>query len=130
MSDITDGLDYEEGSGDREVSLSPVEVGPTGKGAASFGYGRYGMREVHEDLTLGGRDPFELEMDALQSDFRDSYRDTRHIVARMRGPELVRLLMDLDPDYAAERFAPEADDDVADTYDCWALGLGGPEEET
>lgn len=121
-----------EGEGDREVSLRPVSIGITGNNAFSYGYGANGLGAdvgVCEDLTVGGLDPFEVEMDALKRDFRDSYRSTRSEVGKMKAPQLVALLMDLDPEYAAERLAPEEDADAADIYDCWALGFGGTHED-
>lgn len=103
----------------REGSLDPVEIGPMGANAAELGYGNHGR--MGED----GMDAMELEMDSLKRDFRDSYESARGETDRMDSPKLFVLLTRLDPDFSAETFAPEDEDEMRSIYDIWARRMSG-----
>lgn len=116
MSDVSDSIV-------REGSMDPVEIGPMGYNADALGYGNHGR--MGED----GMDAMELEMDALRKDFRDSYETARCETDRMDAPKLFALLTQLDPDFSAETFAPEDEDEMRGIYSLWADRMSGPDEE-
>lgn len=103
-------------------SIRPRELGPQADDAFALGYGNHGR--MGED----GMDPMELEMDALRRDFRSSYVDALPTTDRMDSPSLFVLLTKLDPDFAAETFAPEDEDEMRGIYGLWADGMSGLEE--
>lgn len=70
-------------------------------------------------------DAMELEMDSLKRDFRDSYESARGETDRMDSPKLFVLLTRLDPDFSAETFAPEDEDEMRSIYDIWARRMSG-----
>lgn len=95
------------------------EPGPQASDAAFFGYGDRGR--------LGdGVDPHELDMDAARSDFRDSFLDTLPQTQSMDAKDLFTLLAQLDPDFAAELFAPDDDSEMSDIYVDWGQRNAGP----
>jgi hypothetical protein len=84
---------------------------------------------LHGRMGEDGMDAMELEMDALRRDFRDSYDGARHTTDRMDSPDLFVLLTRLDPEFSAETFAPEDEDDMRGIYSTWADRMSGPQEE-
>ncbi len=76
----------------------PMENGPTGPLATAMRYGQNGR------MGEGGMDAMDLEMDAIRGDFKDSFLAAEPHVRQMKRPELLALLVDLDPDYAVDRF--------------------------
>lgn len=109
MSDITDGLERSAiGSGyESEVDL---------------GLGNHGR------MGENGMDPFEMELDSLRQDFRNSYQNAEPVTSKMDSPTLFVLLTKLDPDFSAETFAPEDEDEMRGIYSHWADRMSGPEE--
>ena len=108
MSDITDGIERSAiGSGYE----SEVDLG--------LGY--------HGRMGEEGMDPFELEMDSLRQDFRNSYQNAAQVTDRMSSPSLFVLLTKLDPEFSAETFAPEDEDEMRGVYSQWADRMSGPE---
>lgn len=75
-----------------------------------------------------GLDPLELEMDALKDEFRCSYEDATPATDEMDSPSLYKLLQQLDPDFSADTFAPEDEDEMRDIYGLWADRMSGHEE--
>lgn len=105
-----------------EGTLDPYEPGPQAPDAPRLGYGNHGR--------MGdGIDPQELDMDALRSDFRDSFVASLPVVQGMGRQGLFALLMDLDPEYSAELFAPDDDSEMLDTYCDWGRHVYAPDAE-
>ncbi len=105
-----------------EEVLDYTEMGPQAASAAPLGYGNHGR--MGED----GLDALELEMDALKTDFRQSYEDARPSTDSMRSTDLFGLLMQLDPEFGAETFAPEDEEEMRGIYGLWADKMSGCEE--
>jgi hypothetical protein len=144
-----DGDERQDGSGDdpplgrqsepdRPLSvwdrMSDLADSLTRESAIGSGY------ESEVDLGLGshgrmgedGMDAFDLEMDALRRDFRSSYDAARPVTDRMDSPKLFVLLTRMDPDFAADTFAPEDEEEMRGIYSLWAdrmSGLEGQEDE-
>lgn len=112
---ISDSLDRLEG-------LPAMGNGPEGPLSAPLGYGNHGR------MGEGGIDAIELEMDALRQEFRASYEAAMPVTDEMDSPGLFKLLMQLDPDFASETFAPEEQDEMRDIYAGWAERVIGREE--
>jgi hypothetical protein len=64
-------------------------------------------------------------MDALRSDFRNSFVQARPIAQKMGRRDLFTLLLQLDPEYGAELFAPE-DDEMQSVFDTWGQHVYAP----
>jgi len=98
------------------------EPGPQANDAARLGYGNHGR--------LGdGVDPFQLDLDALRNDFRQSFTDTLPQAQKLGRKGLFALLVQLDPDYSAELFAPDEDSEMMDTYTGWGRHVYAPGAE-
>lgn len=110
---------------DRLSDISDAVVrGPIGSGYESeLGSG------IHGRMGEDGMDAAELEMDALRRDFRDSYEAALPTTDGMASPDLFVLLTRLDPDFSAETFAPEDEDEMRGIYSLWADRMSGPSEE-
>lgn len=105
-----------------EGTLDPYEPGPQADDALRLGYGNHGR--------MGdGVDPQELDMDALRNDFRDSFITSLPVVQGMGSKGLFALLMDLDPEYSAELFAPDDDGEMLDVYNHWGRHVYAPGAE-
>jgi hypothetical protein len=90
--------------------------------------------ELEESLASGdmgtdGLAPDELELDVLRNQFRRMFDDSLADVQGFDSPSLFVLLADLDPDFAAQTFAPEDDSEMASIYNAWGAHVVGPEEE-
>lgn len=102
--------------------LSPYEPGEQAADAPRLGYGNHGR--------MGdGLDPFDLEIDALRQDFKTSFMDTRPQAQSLGRKGLFSLLVQLDPDYSAELFAPDDDDEMGSIYDDWGTHVFAPGAE-
>lgn len=88
--------------------------GPEADDAVMLGYGNHGR--MGED----GLDALELELDSLKRDFLSSYEAARPTTDSMDSPALFSLLNQLDPEFAAETFAPEDENEMRDVYGLWA----------
>lgn len=91
-------------------------------------------KNVWEDLAIGcglgdGMDPFELELDALRGDFKTAFLDALNQTDSMDSPSLFGLLNELDPEFAAQTFAPEEDDEMRAIYQTWGGRVLSPDEE-
>jgi len=75
-----------------------------------------------------GLDPLDLEIDALQDEFRCSYEDATTATDEMDSPSLFNLLMQLDPEFSTDTFAPEDEDEMRGIYGLWADRMSGHEE--
>lgn len=82
----------------------------------------------HGRMGEDGMDAIDLEMDALQRDFRDSYQNALPATDEMDSPNLFILLTKMDPDFSAETFAPEDEDEMRGIYSLWADRMSGHEE--
>ena len=100
-----------------------TEIGPQSPSATPLGYGNHGR--MGED----GMDAVELELDSLKIDFKKSYEDALPTTDAMRPQDLFGLLTQLDPDFAAETFAPEDEEEMRDVYGLWASKMSGREEQ-
>ena len=108
---------------DRDMEGMPyLSNGPETELSAPLGYGNHGR--MGED----GLDALELEMDAVRRDFVDSYNRAKPATDGMDSRSLFKLLGELDPDFAAETFAPDEQDEMRDIYACWASRAIGREE--
>lgn len=103
LSDISDS-----------VVRAPIGSGYESELAPQYGAGTHGR--MGED----GMDAVELELDSLRKDFRDSYESALSTTDEMDSPSLFVLLTKLDPDFSAETFAPEDEDEMRDVYSTWA----------
>lgn len=103
-------------------SLDVMTNGPQSELSAPLGYGSHGR--MGED----GLDAFDLELDALKRDFRSSYEAALPVTDEMEPRDLFTLLTRLDPDFAAETFTPEDENEMRDVYSCWADRVIGREE--
>jgi len=103
-------------------ALDTYEAGPQAPDAPQFGQGAHG-------LMGDGIDPFELDLDALRNDFRTSFDETLPKARQLGRKGLFALLVDLDPEYSAELFAPDEDDEMADVYDRWGQHVYAPGAE-
>jgi hypothetical protein len=95
---------------------------------------RLRLEEISENVAVGdmgtdGLAPDELELDVLRSQFRRMFDDSLADVQGFDSPSLFVLLADLDPDFAAQTFAPEDDSEMASIYNAWGAHVVGPEEE-
>lgn len=106
------------------TEMAPTELGPQSASAAPLGYGNHGR--MGED----GMDALELEMDSLRNDFRQSYENSTEVTDEMCSTDLFSLLTDLDPDFAAQTFAPEDEDEMRNIYGIWADRMSSPEDQT
>jgi hypothetical protein len=98
-------------------TIDEIEAGPS----VPLGTGNHGF--------MGdGIDPLELEMNALQDEFRCSYEDAAPATDEMDSPSLYKLLQQLDPDFSADTFAPEDEDEMRGIYGLWADRMSGHEE--
>jgi hypothetical protein len=102
-------------------SIDRMEQGPQAADAFALGYGNHGR--MGED----GMDAIDLEIDALQKDFRSSYDDARPTTDEMHPHDLFVLLTQMDPDFSAETFAPEDEDEMRSIYTLWADRMSGLE---
>jgi hypothetical protein len=84
--------------------------------------------EIIAPMGDGGLDAMGLELDAQRAAFRDSFAETLPVVDRMDAPSLVALLMDLDPEYAAETLAPDDEAEAQDMYRRWGSYALGEEQ--
>ena len=99
-------------------------------------YGRKSVwEEISEDLArepggMGsdGMDPFEMELDDLRGQFKTAFQDAMVQTQAMDSPSLFSLLSDLDPEYSAHAFAPDADEEMQKVYFDWAGSVCGNEE--
>lgn len=103
--------------------LAPYEPGPQASNAAGLGYGSHG-------LMGDGVSPDELDIDALRQEFRDSFERSLPVAQEMGRSDLFALLMDLDPEYSVELFAPSDDSEMFDLYKEWGhyTGLSDDQE--
>lgn len=103
-------------------SLDVYEPGPNAPDAPRLGYGNRGR--------MGdGFDPFDLEIDALKNDFRQSFQASLPHVQAMGRKGLFNLLVQLDPDFSAEVFGPEDDEEALDIYTKWGAHVYAPGAE-
>lgn len=103
-------------------SIDRSAIGSGYESEVQLGLGNHGR--MGED----GMDAIELELDAIRRDFLDSYRDATPVTDEMDSPSLFVLLTQLDPDFSAETFAPEDENEMRDIYSCWAARAVGREE--
>ncbi len=80
-------------------------------------------------MGVGGMDACELDMDALRQDFMCSFQDSMPKAQTMGSKGLFTLLMQLDPEYSAELFAPDEDEEMLDTYSDWGQRVYAPGAE-
>lgn len=106
-----------------ESLLDPYQAGPQAPDAAQLGYGNHGL------MGDGGMDPDELDMDALRQDFRDTFLGTLPKAQSMGSKGLFALLVQVDPEYSAELFAPDDDSEMFDTYSQWGQHCYAPGAE-
>jgi len=106
-----------------ESLLDPYSPGDQADDAPRLGYGNQGR--MGED----GLDPHELDLDALRNDFKNSFTDTLPVARRLGSKGLFGLLVQLDPEYSAELFAPESDDEMGDLYSDWGARVYAPGAE-
>ena len=106
-----------------ESLLDPYSPGDQADDAPSLGYGNTGR--MGED----GMEPCDLDLDALRNDFRTAFVDTLPIASKMGSKRLFGLLVQLDPEYSAELFAPESDDEMNDLYSDWGDRVYAPGAE-
>lgn len=103
-------------------ALDTYEPGPNAPDAGRLGYGSHGR--------MGdGLDPLSMELDDLKQDFRNSFVQTLPVALSLPSRDLFSLLMDLDPEYTADLFAPEDDSEMQDTYTDWADKVYAPGAE-
>ncbi len=112
---------------DRLEGLPYMSQGPDTELASTLGYGTHG-RLGEDDMGEDGMDAIDLELDSLKRDFQDSYVAALPTTDEMDSPSLFKLLTDLDPDFAAETFAPEDENEMRDVYGTWAARAIGREE--
>lgn len=106
-----------------ENALAPYEPGSQSDDAAFLGYGDRGS------MGEGGSDTEELNIDALRQDFKDMFVQTLP-QAQSRGSKgLFAILVQLDPEYSAELFAPEDDDLMSSIYQDWGQHCYAPGAE-
>jgi hypothetical protein len=101
-----------------------ASMGPIGSGYESevqLGTGNHGRMGEEDE----GMDAVDLEIDALQRDFRSSYEEALETTDGMDSPSLFTLLTRLDPEFSAETFAPEDEDEMRDIYTLWASRMAG-----
>lgn len=103
-------------------SLDRADCGPQASQMAPVGLGN------RETMGEDGVDAIELEMDALKLDFRNSYDAAQPTTDEMGSPDLFALLTQLDPEFSAETFAPEDEDEMRSIYGLWADRMSGHEE--
>lgn len=106
-----------------EALTDPYQNGPQADDAAALGYGNRGR--MGED----GLDPGELDLDMLRRDFRDSFVSTRPKAHSLGSKGLFTLLVQLDPEWSAELFAPDDDSEMSDIYDDWGQHVYAPGAE-
>ena len=99
------------------------EPGPQAPDSAPLGYGNHGC--MGED----GMDPLDLDMDALRQEFRDSFIETLPHAQNLGRKGLFALLVQLDPEYSAELFAPDDDSEMMDMYADWGQRVYAPGAE-
>lgn len=97
-------------------------IGTGYESEVEIGYGQPRGR-MGED----GLDAIDLEMDALQRDFRDSYEGAKPATDVMSPKDLFALLSELDPEFSSETFAPEDEDEMRGIYSAWADQMSGLE---
>ncbi len=76
-----------------------------------------------------GFDPVELDIDALRQEFRDSFMGTLPKAIAMGSIGLFKLLTQVDPDFSAELFAPDEDDEMGSIYKQWGSTVYAPGAE-
>ena len=76
-----------------------------------------------------GIDAIELDIDALRQDFRNSFMDTLPKAQSLGKKGLFSLLVDLDPEYSAELFAPDDDAEMDSIYQDWGQHVYAPGAE-
>ncbi len=103
--------------------LSPYGPGSQAYDAPQLGYGKHGL------MGDDGMDPHELDMDALRQDFRDTFLDTLPRAHKLGSKGLFSLLVQVDPEYSAELFAPDDDSEMIDTYNDWGQHVFAPGAE-
>lgn len=106
-----------------ESLLDPYSPGDQADDALHLGYGNQGR--MGED----GIDAHELDLDALRTDFRDVFIDTLPVAQKLGSKGLFGLLIQLDPEYSAELFAPDEDDEMSDLYTDWGERVYAPGAE-
>ncbi len=107
---------------EESLSLGTYEPGPNAPDALALGYGNRGR--------MGdGVDPYELELDVLRQQFKDSFVDTLPQAQDLGRSGLFHLLVQLDPDYSAELFGPDDDDEAFDIYTDWGQHVYAPGAE-
>lgn len=103
-------------------SINRSAIGSGYESEVQLGLGNHGR--MGED----GMDAIDLELDAVRRDFLSSYEDALPVTDEMDSPNLFTLLTQLDPDFSAETFAPEDENEMRDIYSCWAARAIGREE--
>ncbi len=106
-----------------ESMLGTYTPGEQADDAFSLGYGSHGR------MGEGGMDPVELDMDSLRQDFRTSFLDTLPDALEMGSQGLFALLVQLDPEYSAELFAPDDDEEMCGLYSDWGNRVYAPGAE-
>lgn len=102
--------------------LGNYEPGSQADDAAALGYGNH-------DLMGDGLSPEELDMDALRHEFRTSFEESLPVAREMGRHDLFTLLVDLDPEYSADLFAPDDDSEMLHLYTDWGRRLGIPDDQ-
>ena len=112
------------------LSDSIVRIGSMGSAIGSgyesevqLGLGNHGRMGEEDE----GMDAIDLEIDALQQDFRASYEEALETTYEMDSSSLFTLLTRLDPEFSAETFAPEDEDEMRGIYSLWADRMSGLE---
>lgn len=84
-----------------------------------------------QDMSPDSMDLTSMELDTLQGEFRNVFDRSLEIVSKMGSEDLFKLIIDLDPDFAAEKFAGGMDSGtLSDIYKTWGSGIGNlPNDE-
>ena len=83
------------------------------------------LRDVPSE-PLGDSEPVsDVELDQLRAEFRRVSADVQKALADMEDRDVVRVIFDLDPDYAVDVFAKSGKESLLSTYGGWADGIAG-----
>ncbi len=97
-------------------------IGDQGQNADLMGYGNHGR--MGED----GMDAIQLDLDTCRDDFKTSFQDSLPKALSLGKTGLFKLLTGLDPEYSAQMFAPDEDDELGAIYSDWGAQMSGPEQ--
>lgn len=105
-----------------EALTDPHDVGPQAYNAARLGYGNMG-------LMGDGTGVEDLDIDVLRQDFKDTFTSTMPVAMKLSPQSLFKMLTHLDPDFAAELFAPEDEEEMQGIYSDWGNRVYAPGAE-